>query len=236
MLGSVFRDAYGVDFQTFRLWDLVPNEDLRQLLRDSEYALDKGYPAVCIVGCDLAHDLIIRAIRNSTKLRRFRASQVFSRSKGSSTQLPPGIPFEARSKLQQAARQMDSEIRKGVAQFRREIMEEIEFLEDEVVTIGVGMPLMDTRRFQKIGGETVVDFGYDEMPGAGDHPMNRNNEEAREGARFMLSYLSRLVRLIDETYPEVVRSIEVLVPLTSRPWWSQVEGENASPGAAERPA
>lgn len=36
MLTGAFRDAYGVAFQTFRLWDLVPNESLRQLLRDSE--------------------------------------------------------------------------------------------------------------------------------------------------------------------------------------------------------
>lgn len=223
MLTSAFRDLYGADFQTFRLWDLVPNEGLRQLLRDSEYALEKGYPVACIVGCNLAHSLVIKAIRNYTKLRRFRVSQVFSQRSEGRTALPASIPSQMRSQIQQASKQIDTAIRTGVAQFRSEIMEEIEFLEDEVVTIGVGMPLMDTRRFQKIGSEAHARINYEGEIIINQRIVNRDDEDTREGARFMLSYLSRMVRLIDEAYPEVVKGIQVPTPLTEHKWWPEAK-------------
>jgi len=55
MLTGVFRDVYALDFPTFRLWDLIQNEALRQLLRDSEVALESGHPGVTIIGCNQAH-------------------------------------------------------------------------------------------------------------------------------------------------------------------------------------
>ena len=72
MLTSVFEDVYDLDFQNFKLWDLVPNKDLQEWLRASEQLLKDGSPLVCIAVCNRAHALIIRAIRVSTKFRRFR--------------------------------------------------------------------------------------------------------------------------------------------------------------------
>src|SRR5436309_10116216 len=110
MLTGIFRAGYSVDFQRFRLWDLVPNDGLRQLLIDSESALEKGHPAVCIFGCIQAHNLIIRAIRDLTRSRRFRSTQASPGSGMPRTSYPPGVPFEVRSRLEDAARQIEREI------------------------------------------------------------------------------------------------------------------------------
>jgi len=79
MFSTVFENVYGLDFSRFQIWDLVANNDLREWLRDSEVALTKGHPEICIAGCNHAHDLIIGAIRRFTKLRRFRSSVSFHR-------------------------------------------------------------------------------------------------------------------------------------------------------------
>jgi hypothetical protein len=223
MLIGVFQNAYGVAFQTFRLWDLLPNEGLRQLLRESEYALEKDHPGVCVIGCTQVHNLIIKAVREHTKWRRFRMSQVFSGTMDGHAYVPPRVPYEVQIQIQQAARQLDNEIKRGVSKFRAEIMKEIEFLEDEVVTIGVGMPLMDTRRFQKIGNRLITTIGYSNPSAFADGEIKGNAEETREDARFMLTYLSRLARLISDAYPEVIMSIKVEKPLTSQNWWKIVE-------------
>lgn len=224
MLSSAFRDAYGLEFTNFRIWDLIPNEGLRQLLLDSEYALTRDHPAICIVGCNLAHRRIIAAIRNFTKLRRFRVSSVFSRDSSQRPTYPVGFPLEAKSQLERAARQIHNEFRRGVAQFRKEIMEEMEFLEDEVVTIGVGMPLMDTRRFQKIGSE-VLHF----IAESGDIQIrekwskDKGQDERVKEAVFTLNYLSRLVRLVEDAYPGILNDIEIAMPLSAQKWWGKVD-------------
>jgi hypothetical protein len=151
MLTSVFEDVYGLSFQNFKLWDLVSNVDLRNWLTNGEQALRSGDPLKCIGACNHAHSLIIGAIRNFTKLRTFRGSRIFSSTSRSPT-FPAGFSHQAISQIQGMAKRIDNEIRGGVERFRKEIMQEIEFLEDEVVAIGVGpsvnghSPLSEGRR------------------------------------------------------------------------------------------
>ncbi|HEX7723665.1 MAG TPA: hypothetical protein VF397_16005 [Pyrinomonadaceae bacterium] len=158
MINRVFADAYQKDFDSFNVWEFISNEDLKSWLADCEVALQKSRAEITIAGCNVAHRLIISAIRTSTKLRRAQISlsHVLPPSTGRfNTSVPPGMLGLARQ-AEAAARQMDSMIRQGVTEFRKEVLREMEFLEDEVVTIGIGMPLMETRRFQKIGGLVSV--------------------------------------------------------------------------------
>ena len=41
------------------------------------------------------------------------------------------------------------------------------------------------------------------------------------------NYLSRLIRLIQSSYPEVIGTIEVQTPLTSQHWWKAVEASTS---------
>jgi hypothetical protein len=196
MLTSVFKEVYELEFSNFKIWDLVPNDDLRVWLGDSEQVLKGGSPVMCIAACNHAHALIIGAIRNSTKLRRFRTSNVFSRA--------------------------------AVERFRNEIVEAIEFLEDEVVAIGVGLPLMDTRRFQKIGGLVLVFVSIDGHMQTRSKTHSQDRNELAKDAEFMLDYLSRLIRLLDEAYPGVLENIKI--PLRLQESWGH-ENRAASPAS-----
>jgi hypothetical protein len=104
-------------------------------------------------------------------------------------------------------------------------MNEIEFLEDEMVTIGIGMPLMDTRRFQRIGNRLITPVGGTGFSTFADDEIKRNDEVIREEAQFMLAYLSRLTRLISDAYTEVITGIKVEKPLTSQHWWNVVDSD-----------
>jgi len=222
MFSTVFEKVYGLNFSRFQIWDLVANNDLREWLRDSEEALTNGHSEICIAGCNYAHDLIIASIRHFTKLRRFRGSSVFS-----STRLPPaysaGMSFQAIREIEGIAKKLDRELRSGVEKFRSQIMNEIEFLEDEVVAIGVGLPLMDTRRFQKIGSLVFQSVALDGTIHIQTQIEPENFDEVRDGAGFMLSYLSRLIRLLEEAYPGVLTSVRITLPLKKQPIWRSVE-------------
>jgi hypothetical protein len=226
MFSTVFENVYELDFLRFQIWDLVANNDLREWLRDSEVALIKGHPEICIAGCNYAHDLIIGAIRRFTKLRRFRGSRIFS-----STPLGPafGISYQAIREIEGMAKRLDRELRAGVEKFRSEIMNEIEFLEDEVVAIGVGLPLMDTRRFQKIGSVVYQSVALDGTIHIQSQIGLENFDEVRDGAGFMLSYLSRLIRLLEEAYPGVLTSVRIELPLKKQSIWQVVENNDSNP-------
>lgn len=228
MFSTIFEKVYGLKFSRFQIWDLVANKDLREWLRDSEAALTKGHSEICIAGCNYAHDLIIATIRQFTKLRRFRGSHVFS-----STRLPSsysaGMSSPATREIEGMAKRLDRELRSGVEKFRSEIMKEIEFLEDEVVAIGVGLPLMDTRRFQKIGSLIYQSVALDGTIHIQSQIHPEDFDEVRNGAGFMLSYLSRLIRLLDEAYPGVLMSVQITLPLKEQPIWQAVETNTSNP-------
>ncbi len=192
MLISVFEDVYGLSFESFKLWDLVSNIDLRNWLRDSEEALKGGDIRRCIGACKRAHALIIGAVRNSTKPYRFSGYTTLS---------------------------LDKDISRGIGRFRREIIQEIEFLENEVVAIGVGLPLMDTRRFQKAGSSVLIFVSADGHMQSSSSVVSEDRGQMAKGAEFMLDYLSRLIRLLDEAYPGVLESIKI--PLSLEESWGQ---------------
>ena len=120
---------------------------------------------------------------------------------------------QAIREIEGIAKKLDRELRSGVEKFRSQIMHEIEFLEDEVVAIGVGLPLMDTRRFQKIGSLVFQSVALDETIHIQTQIEPENFDEVRDGAAFMLSYLSRLIRLLEEAYPGVLTSVRITLPL-----------------------
>jgi hypothetical protein len=228
LMKAAFTEAYDIDFLNFRWWDVITNVDLRQLLRESEYALEKGRPDICMVGCKYAHELIVSAIREATKIRRTRISSVFSGGAGragSYTSPPVGIPTAVTAQVRQAANQIDRMLRAAEAKLRSEIIKELDFIEDEVVTVGLGMPSIDTRRFQKIGSavlHSVAEGGAMQIRRVG---RDSDAEQLQEGARFMLNYVARLIRLIDESYPDILAEVKVPGQLSRQKFWAVVDAQ-----------
>jgi hypothetical protein len=98
-------------------------------------------------------------------------------------------------------------------------MKEIEFLEDEVVAIGIGLPLMDTRRFQKAGTAASFSFWAD-----GGLQINATSDQdakstMADDAELMLNYLFRLLTLIDEAYPDVLDTVQISHSLPQQSFW-----------------
>jgi hypothetical protein len=228
MLTGVFQDAYSVDFGRFRLWDLILNDGLRQLLIDSENAHEKGHSAVCVVGCIQAHNLIINAVRELTRARRLRLLQATPKGSASYQSWPSGVPFQMVKRLEEATRQVEGELNRREANLRNainELMKNVTLLEDELVTIGIGISVLETRRFQMIGDSVMKHVSYGRRVSVSTSQFASEDQGMSEGAQFMLNYLSRLIRLIQTSDPEVVGKIEVQVPLTSQHWWKAIEGE-----------
>ena len=78
----------------------------------------------------------------------------------------------------------------------------------------------------------MVRIGSGGLTARFENKFEGESEELADGARFMLTYLARLIRLVDEAYPEVVTSITVKVPLTSQDVWRNVQGERVADHAA----
>jgi hypothetical protein len=57
-----------------------------------------------------------------------------------------------------------------------------------------------------------------------------NVSEMASGAGFMLSYLSRLIRLVDEAYPGVLENVVISIPLYEQGIWQNALGA-ASPSS-----
>jgi hypothetical protein len=78
---------------------------------------------------------------------------------------------------------------------------------------------MDTRRFQKVGGLVLIFSSADGHIQSRSKVADQDQDEIAKGAEFMLDYLSRLIRLLDEAYPGVLESIKIPLPLQES--WGQ---------------
>lgn len=198
MLGRIFKDVYEQDFESVTLWDLIENVDLRHWLKDCELALNCGQTSLSIAGCKVAYEMVISAIQQSSRDSKLRGSWLSDSSR---------VPSEFPSRL---------------ADYLKKMQEKMEFLDNEVVAIGMGMPLVDTRRFRNSGRDVLVFY-----PGSGDIQIVLTagvnvREEFKEEARFMLNYLSRMIRLVYEAYPGVIEAVEVKKPLREQRVWRDV--------------
>lgn len=229
LMKAAFASAYDLDFLNFRLLDAIANEDLRLLLRESEYALERGRPMICMAGCKYAHELIIVSVRENTKSHRTRISSVFSGGgQGRYNPTIGGLPSAVTAQVRYAASQIDQTLKNAERKLRSEIIRELNFLEDEMVTIGVGMPLMDTRRFQKIGGRVLIFIAESGSLQTRNVGQDASAPQLREEALFMLNYVTRLIRLIGESYPDVLAGVKVPMRLSQQSIWKGLEDEGRS--------
>lgn len=191
MVGTTFQEAFALDFENFREWDFIENEDLRRWLRESEDFLEEGNALACIVGCIVAYGWVIDAVRKQTKLGRMRRS----------------IGHEIRG----------TTFAKALNEVRKELLEDIRLLENEVVAIGVGLPVMDTRRFLKFTRVIGVFLAEAGNISVARHGHSLDNDPTV--ANFMLEYLARLIQLVADGYPDVLNTISVkLFPKEQEVW------------------
>jgi hypothetical protein len=191
MLSHAFRDVYGLDFSRYNLLALIANDDLRRWLQDAEQILSEGGPMFTIAACKHVHHLVVAEIRKKTGHRPYHHTKsVLLRS----------VDLRDSTRLANTLQELD-----------KRITNEIEALEEEVVAIGVGLSILEVRRFRAFGELVRIS-----VFGDGQIRINAKAgtvEDRQEGATFMLDYLSRLVRTIEQMYPGVLQDLTIKVPL-----------------------
>lgn len=191
MITHAFRDVYGLDFQRYNLLALISNENLRQWLQDAEQILSEGGPMFAIAACNYAHRLVIETVQAHTSGTKLR---------GGIGPLPRGMDVSDTARLYRVLDDLNKQLTRAIIN-----------LEEEVVAIGVGFSILEARRFRSSGSLVSVSVFQD-----GQMHINYKDgavEERTEAAKFMLDYLSRFIRSVEETYVGVLKELKISVPL-----------------------
>jgi hypothetical protein len=193
MLTHAFSDVYGLDFSRYSLVQLIANDDLRQWLEDAAELLTAGKPILTIAACNYLHRIVIEELQTRTAGRSTTWSRRLS---------PRDLDLDHLVPLTEAVIELDERM-----------TDAIEALENEVAAIGVGLSILEVRQFRAAGDVVTVSV-------YSDHQMDINVnydkrfEAQQTSAEFMLMYLMRLIRSIEETYRSVLEKLKIAVPLT----------------------
>jgi hypothetical protein len=192
MLSQAFRDVYGLDFSRYNLLSLIANEDLRRWLQDAEQILSEGGPMFTMAACNYAHRLVIAQMQKKT--------QKWQSHRSTRSTMLHGLDIKDSTRLAGVLQALDNRI-----------THEIAALEEEVAAIGVGLSILEVRRFRSFGELVSISVFQD-----GQIKINGKEgtvEDRKEAAAFMLDYLSRLIRSIEQTYHGVLEDLKIKVPL-----------------------
>jgi len=189
MLNHAFRDVYSLDLSSYSLLGLIANDDLRKWLQDTEQLLNEDRPVLAIVACEFAHRLVIGEVRRST--RRWWPADF----------KPRGLDAVDMVSIQSAFREI-----------RKQFEAEFEALEHEVIAIGVGLSILEARRFRRLSGYVQLSVALDGQWYINIGP-DRPFQENKEAAEFMLGYLSRLIRYIEQTFGSALQDLKIEIPL-----------------------
>ena len=208
MLTQAFRDVFGLDFARYSLVALIVNDDLRQWLEHAAELLTAGKPLLAIAACNYLHGVVIDELQTRTAGR----STTWSRRLSSrDLELDHPVPLTD-----------------AIIKLDERLTDAIEALEHEVAAIGVGMSILEVRRFRAAGSVVAVTV-------YSDHQIETNVncdkpfEAQRASAEFMLGYLGRLIRSIEETYESALNKLEIKVPLMEQDFIKEAleSGESA---------
>lgn len=194
MMANSFRDAFDLDFHKLRSFDFVENNDLRRLLNESEEFLSNGNPVVCIIGCKLARKLIVDAIHRYTTNEKFDSL--------------PTARFDTSRDTQTVKK-----LANFISKFSESSSKRIKRLETEIILVGMGLPIVDTRRFMQLQGATTEDLVSDGDLRVYIKTTDIDKDAETANANFLLEYLSRLLRLVEEDNLEILSGIKVQIRL-----------------------
>jgi hypothetical protein len=210
MLGLAFSATFGLDFSNLRKWDFLENEDLRKLLAESEEFLDKGNSVLSIIGCKIARDKIVQAIRSYAR---------------GPHEHRPRMDYYPRPSFGSNVPQ-DLTDMKVFVDYVNEVndhtQKQIERLEQEILLIGFGLSTADTRKFVHASGfthETFFEDGGMSVQVVG----GRTPEELEAEAAFMLNFLFSLLRALGESTSTVLSDLKVERPLSTQEIASYVD-------------
>jgi hypothetical protein len=203
-LKSSFKLAFNLDFDCLRNWDFIQNLHLRKLMNESEGFLNDENVDKCLVGCVRTRKLVIQSIQKKTKYSNpsFNYREI---SNSSQTRSFSSIEQKIYSAISSEINKFNTKVATILEKFNQFLTERFSNLEIEILIVGMGMLITDTRRF----------LGYRKILVSSRvvrYKKNFSNEtliEDIEDAKFMLEYLFKLLRFIEDNEPSILESIEI---------------------------
>ncbi|MCX5816343.1 MAG: hypothetical protein NTX75_08915 [Proteobacteria bacterium] len=208
MVSECFEKCYGFNVNDFRLINTIRNPHLRCILEDSEKALSLCVPVISLAGSIIAFRKVVAAIHDMHEgftpdfnhVEKIIAARVSS--------------FKSRINNQPTVAEL-SHLLGGVASA---LNREIQSLRVDLEVANLGLSMADTTRFRRMIDSLGVHEGDDDSLEIVvlDETLNY-----AEYAKFALNYLSSLILLSQEVYPEAIDNITVLLPLHKQSIWKE---------------
>ena len=189
MLTTTFRDAFSYDFENLRVWDFINNKPLRKFIKETEQLITDGEFLFGIAFCKKIADNVIAAIGEINDIN-------FYRSYPSDSDV--AREFKTRS------------LTRFLGDLRKYIEQRFEDSEKELVLTGLGMSILDTRKFIGIGSLIFYSEAYNgEMSFTSRvHDVEKYDGNLKLESTFMLNYLFRLLVLIGDKYASILETIQ----------------------------
>lgn len=203
-LSKCFSVCYGLDFIEFKLWDVITNQQLRRLLKESQEALNSGKAVICLAGCKIAFDKLNGAIRANSPGSESIAEIERTSYKNN---IPSNYMYDPTLAdfLEKLSEKIGSELRR---------------LHDDTQVANLGLSMADTAKFRRAYKGLAINkalSGSIEILLFGEV----SDEEREQDARQALDYLSSYSLLAQQAYPSVVENIRIEMPLSEQPVWKE---------------
>ncbi len=113
----------------------------------------------------------------------------------------------------------------GLVSFVKELENELQRLRDDTEIVSLGLSMAETRNFRYITGNLAVQEAVSGSLSIAQFQQiseeTYSEETYNEYAAKALNYLSNLVLLAQEVYPNAISNIEIKIPLSEQRLWNE---------------
>jgi hypothetical protein len=185
MLTHLYQSVFNADFDQLRTWSFIGRESLKTFLCSVEDALKNGNPGGALAGCYYVRAFLLESLKKSSFKSRVS-----------------GINFHSMNDSLEA-----SSFKSGLERMKLQFIKNFDLLDTEMLLVGLGMSIIDTRRFLQsdlINISIYMDGGISKNI---SEPLSK--KDATEACEFHLQYINRILRRINDTYPEIIDEIKI---------------------------
>jgi hypothetical protein len=189
MISTCFDKGFGLSFENFRLWDVIQNSRLRELLTQCDQALEDGSPLYALIGAISAYHEVRSEIETEIP----------------SLTRPPTPTSSGSLTGGRVDPWWEGEYRK-FSEWITGTINGLRQLHIDSIFASLGLPMVETQKFRKLTEEIRVGKNL-AKEWIVRQRIGRSDEDLKERANFALGYLSTLVLRAQEVYPEALARV-----------------------------
>ena len=198
-LKRLFSEFYGLEFEEFRYWKLIINEDIQKMFEVCESQYETGNYPITYIFSKYLYTSVLNKIRHVKNwLEEYTDIEIEVESKDLPTEVEQLI-----SHISFLSRRLNS-----LTYFTH-------FLDHEIALIDLGLPRLQSKKFVELLRRIIAqedyytgEFQFEAHNAMGKQIMNQEN------ARFILGYLFNFILRVQSLYPNEI--YEIQIPETSK--------------------